>query len=201
MRKTTILAAALLTTSMSAPAFADGHQVLDSIHFIIPGGAGGGWDGTARGVGEALTESGLVATASYENMSGGGGGVAILRREVERGLGVRLRHLRQVVLARHTQGSIHVDARLISQQQELQRRRITNRAGRVQRLQVLQHSEPHVVASALATVAASRQAAPVQAAAPPSLVLSVDQLPLGLPGGPAGEEIRDLSFPDVERFL
>jgi putative tricarboxylic transport membrane protein len=27
---------------------------IDSIHFLIPGGAGGGWDGTARGTGEAL---------------------------------------------------------------------------------------------------------------------------------------------------
>jgi putative tricarboxylic transport membrane protein len=52
-------------------------QMLDSIHFLIPGGAGGGWDGTARGTGEALTESGLVGSASYENMSGGGGGKAI----------------------------------------------------------------------------------------------------------------------------
>ena len=33
---------------------------VDSIHFLIPGGAGGGWDGTARGTGEALTKSGLV---------------------------------------------------------------------------------------------------------------------------------------------
>ncbi len=50
---------------------------IDKIHFLIPGGAGGGWDGTARGVGEALTKSGLVGTASYQNMSGGGGGKAI----------------------------------------------------------------------------------------------------------------------------
>ncbi len=50
---------------------------LDKIHFLIPGGAGGGWDGTARGTGEALTSAGLVGTASYENMSGGGGGKAI----------------------------------------------------------------------------------------------------------------------------
>jgi len=50
---------------------------IDSIHFIIPGGAGGGWDGTARGTGEALTKSGIVGKASYENMSGGGGGKAI----------------------------------------------------------------------------------------------------------------------------
>jgi putative tricarboxylic transport membrane protein len=38
---------------------------IDSIHFLIPGGAGGGWDGTARGTGEALTKSGLVGTASF----------------------------------------------------------------------------------------------------------------------------------------
>ncbi len=50
---------------------------IDKIHFLIPGGAGGGWDGTARGTGEALTKSGIIASASYENMSGGGGGKAI----------------------------------------------------------------------------------------------------------------------------
>ena len=50
---------------------------IDKIHFLIPGGAGGGWDGTARGTGEALTKAGLVGSASYENMSGGGGGKAI----------------------------------------------------------------------------------------------------------------------------
>ena len=62
---------------LSASAQADGHHVVESIHFLIPGGAGGGWDGTARGTGEALTNAGLVGTASYENMSGGGGGKAI----------------------------------------------------------------------------------------------------------------------------
>ncbi|MDX1738851.1 MAG: tripartite tricarboxylate transporter substrate-binding protein, partial [Alphaproteobacteria bacterium] len=50
---------------------------IDNLHFLIPGGAGGGWDGTARGTGEALTKAGIVGTASYENMSGGGGGKAI----------------------------------------------------------------------------------------------------------------------------
>ena len=50
---------------------------IESIHFLIPGGAGGGWDGTARGTGEALTKSGIVGKATYENMSGGGGGKAI----------------------------------------------------------------------------------------------------------------------------
>ena len=28
---------------------------IDKLHFIIGGGAGGGWDGTAWGTGEALT--------------------------------------------------------------------------------------------------------------------------------------------------
>jgi putative tricarboxylic transport membrane protein len=50
---------------------------LERLHFLIPGGAGGGWDTTARGVGEALTRSGLVPRASYENMSGGDGSRAI----------------------------------------------------------------------------------------------------------------------------
>ncbi|MDF3415465.1 tripartite tricarboxylate transporter substrate binding protein [Sulfitobacter sp. M57] len=72
-----LMATALATLGFATPAFADGHQILDSIHFVIPGGAGGGWDGTARGTGEALTKSGIVGSASYENMSGGGGGVAI----------------------------------------------------------------------------------------------------------------------------
>ncbi len=71
------LIAAVAAIGISGPALADGHQVLDSIHFLIPGGAGGGWDGTARGTGEALTGAGLVGNASYENMSGGGGGKAI----------------------------------------------------------------------------------------------------------------------------
>ena len=69
--------AAAAVTSLAGPITAGGHQVVDSIHFLIPGGAGGGWDGTARGTGEALTAAGLVGSASYENMSGGGGGKAI----------------------------------------------------------------------------------------------------------------------------
>jgi putative tricarboxylic transport membrane protein len=55
-----------------ATARAGGH-----IHFLIPGAPCGGWDGTARGVGEALSRSGLARSASYENLSGGGGGRAL----------------------------------------------------------------------------------------------------------------------------
>ena len=71
-----MMAATAATLALGGAAQAE-DQVLDSVHFLIPGGAGGGWDGTARGTGEALTKSGLVGTASYENMSGGGGGKAI----------------------------------------------------------------------------------------------------------------------------
>ncbi len=72
-----MMVAAAAAIGVGAPVLADGDKVLDSVHFLIPGGAGGGWDGTARGTGEALTGAGLVGTASYENMSGGGGGKAI----------------------------------------------------------------------------------------------------------------------------
>ncbi len=77
MTRRVVMAAAAAALSLGTPVAADGHQVVDSIHFLIPGGAGGGWDGTARGTGEALTGAGLIGSASYENMSGGGGGKAI----------------------------------------------------------------------------------------------------------------------------
>lgn len=54
-------------------------ETLEKIHFLIPAGPGGGWDGTARGVGEALIKSGLIQDVSYENLSGGGGGRAIAK--------------------------------------------------------------------------------------------------------------------------
>ncbi|WP_029062103.1 tripartite tricarboxylate transporter substrate-binding protein [Labrenzia sp. DG1229] len=75
MTRRVVLAAAAASFSFATPSFAE--EAVDSIHFLIPGGAGGGWDGTARGTGEALTKAGLVGSASYENMSGGGGGKAI----------------------------------------------------------------------------------------------------------------------------
>jgi putative tricarboxylic transport membrane protein len=53
--------------------------LMSEVHFLIPAGPGGGWDGTARGVGLALNQSGLVADVSYENLSGGGGGRAIAK--------------------------------------------------------------------------------------------------------------------------
>lgn len=67
----------VVATALSvAPVRAD---VLPEVHFLIPAGPGGGWDGTARGVGEALAKSGLVTDVSFENLSGGGGGRAIAK--------------------------------------------------------------------------------------------------------------------------
>ena len=49
----TLAAIGLGVSVLGAPASA---AEIDKIHFLIPGGAGGGWDGTARGIGEALTK-------------------------------------------------------------------------------------------------------------------------------------------------
>ena len=68
-------AAAALALSLGTAA---AQPMQDRVHFLIPGGAGGGWDGAARGVGEALTGAGIVGNASFENMSGGGGGKAMV---------------------------------------------------------------------------------------------------------------------------
>ncbi|NGN96811.1 tripartite tricarboxylate transporter substrate binding protein [Grimontia sp. S25] len=73
-KKRSFVAALALTSALSAGMAS---AAVDEVHFLIPGGAGGGWDGTARGTGEALSKAGLVETVSYENMSGGGGGKAI----------------------------------------------------------------------------------------------------------------------------
>lgn len=73
----TVLFSAILALGLGSPAIAQDDPVIESIHFLVPGGAGGGWDGTARGTGEALTGAKLIGNASYENMSGGGGGKAI----------------------------------------------------------------------------------------------------------------------------
>ncbi|MEM6640188.1 MAG: tripartite tricarboxylate transporter substrate-binding protein [Pseudomonadota bacterium] len=51
----------------------------ERVHFLVPGGAGGGWDTTARAVGETLAREGIIDGASYENLSGGGGSRAMAR--------------------------------------------------------------------------------------------------------------------------
>lgn len=67
-----VIAASIATLSSSAFA-----SELEKLHFLIPGGAGGGWDMTARGTGDALIKSDLVEQVSFQNLSGGGGGKAI----------------------------------------------------------------------------------------------------------------------------
>ena len=47
LRKIKLLAASAFLATASCSALAD-------IHFLIPGGPGGGWDTTARSVGEAM---------------------------------------------------------------------------------------------------------------------------------------------------
>ena len=67
---------AKLVTIIALSPLCDLHAA-ERIHLLIPGGAGGGWDTTARGVGESLAKSGLVNVASYQNLSGGGGSKAM----------------------------------------------------------------------------------------------------------------------------
>lgn len=71
-KPTLVISIAAATLSFSAIS-AD----LEKIHFLIPGGAGGGWDMTARGTGDVLMKADIVDTVSFQNLSGGGGGKAI----------------------------------------------------------------------------------------------------------------------------
>ena len=71
------LVSVLFSAILLFSATATNSIAMDKIHFVIGGGAGGGWDGTARGTGEALTKSVMLKSASFENMSGGGGGKAL----------------------------------------------------------------------------------------------------------------------------
>ena len=66
----------LLTSSFFFTSISNASE-LNHLHFLIPGGSGGGWDSTARGVGNALVDSKLLRTVSYENMSGTSGGKAM----------------------------------------------------------------------------------------------------------------------------
>jgi putative tricarboxylic transport membrane protein len=50
----------------------------DRISILIPGGEGGGWDTTARVVGATLEKTGAIAGVTYRNLSGAGGGRALL---------------------------------------------------------------------------------------------------------------------------
>lgn len=68
---------ALLAPACDRPRPGDDAGTPRTLHFLIPGSPGGGWDLTARTTGESLRRTGLIQKASYENLSGGGGGRAI----------------------------------------------------------------------------------------------------------------------------
>ena len=55
-----LFSAFLLFSATTTSSFA-----IDKLHFVIGGGAGGCWDGTARGTGEALTKAGMLKSASF----------------------------------------------------------------------------------------------------------------------------------------
>ena len=74
LQRLIIICALILSASTVT---ADDRQTsIQKLHILIPGAAGGGWDRTARGTGEALSRSGLVDRVTFENMSGGGGSKA-----------------------------------------------------------------------------------------------------------------------------
>ena len=50
---------------------------LEHVHLLVPGGAGGGWDTTARAVGRSLMAGSIVEQVSFENMSGASGGKGV----------------------------------------------------------------------------------------------------------------------------
>ena len=77
MKKIKKLFSVLFSAILLFSATTTSSVAIDKLHFVIGGGAGGGWDGTARGTGEALTKAGMLKSASFENMSGGGGGKAL----------------------------------------------------------------------------------------------------------------------------
>ena len=62
--------ACLLVLSLLIPSVVQVHAAdfMNKVHFMIPAGPGGGWDGTARGVGLALNEANLTGHTTFENI-------------------------------------------------------------------------------------------------------------------------------------
>lgn len=79
LRKQIVRLLNLTALCLMATAANSAERYMTATHFLIPAGPGGGWDGTARGFGDAMRRSGIVEDVSFENLSGGGGGRAIAR--------------------------------------------------------------------------------------------------------------------------
>lgn len=54
-------------------------QELDKLSIMVPASPGGGWDGTARAVQQALQEEGIVPTVEVANVPGAGGTIGLAR--------------------------------------------------------------------------------------------------------------------------
>lgn len=50
---------------------------MDAVQILIPANPGGGWDSTGRALGQALVESGLARTVTYENRGGAAGTIGL----------------------------------------------------------------------------------------------------------------------------
>jgi putative tricarboxylic transport membrane protein len=61
-----------MTAGVCLPAVATA-QSTGNLKMMIPGGAGGGWDGTGRALGRSLIEAKAYATVDYENKGGAAG--------------------------------------------------------------------------------------------------------------------------------
>ena len=73
------LATARMATCVATLAVAGGLAAAPQarLHVVVPAAPGGGLDGVAREVGRTLTDEGIAAHVSFENVSGGGGGRAL----------------------------------------------------------------------------------------------------------------------------
>lgn len=73
MRRNEFLISALAATAGLYLPKAAQAQNASNLKMMIPGGAGGGWDGTGRALGRALIEAKSFATVDYENKGGAAG--------------------------------------------------------------------------------------------------------------------------------
>jgi putative tricarboxylic transport membrane protein len=69
------LGAIALSVILAGPVAAQ--ATLDELTLIAPAAPGGGWDGTARAMAEALSQAGLVKSTKVENVPGAGGTVGL----------------------------------------------------------------------------------------------------------------------------
>ena len=72
-RRTLVALAVIAGAALPAAALAQ----VQSLKIMAPAAPGGGWDQTARSVGQALTEAGLARSVQVTNVPGAGGTIGI----------------------------------------------------------------------------------------------------------------------------